>query len=41
MSKRTITTTIRFPAELYKKLKAEARERGMTLNGYLISRLWL
>lgn len=33
-------TTIRLPEELHKQLKAEAKERGMTLNAYVISVLW-
>ena len=37
---RTVSTTIRFPLGLYKKLKAEAKEKGMSLNGYVLSKLW-
>lgn len=33
-------TTLRMPVELYEKVKAKAKERGMTLNGFLISILW-
>lgn len=35
-----ITTTIRLPEELHKKLKAEAEKKGMTFNGYLLGILW-
>lgn len=35
-----VQTTIRLPDELHKKLKKEAKKRGMTLNAYLISYLF-
>lgn len=35
-----VQTTIRFPEKLYKKLKKEARSRGMSLNAFVISMLW-
>ena len=35
-----VTTTIRLPEELHRKLKEEAEKRGMTLNGYLLGVLW-
>ena len=35
-----MVTTIRFPEKLHRKLKEEARQRGMTLNAYIISILW-
>lgn len=35
-----MVTTIRLPEELHKKLKEEARQKGMTLNAYIISILW-
>lgn len=35
-----IQTTIRFPEKLYKRLKKEAKSRGMSLNAYVISVLW-
>ncbi len=33
-------TTIRMPEELYEKLKAKAKERGVTVNGLFVSILW-
>lgn len=35
-----MVTTVRFPNELHKILKAEAARRGLTLNAYLIGILW-
>ena len=35
-----VQTTIRFPEKLYKKLKKEAKSRGMSLNAFVISMLW-
>lgn len=35
-----VQTTIRFPAELYHRLKKGAKERGLTLNAYVVSALW-
>ena len=35
-----MVTTIRLPEELHRKLKEEARQKGMTLNAYIISILW-
>ncbi len=35
-----IQTTIRFPEKLHKRLKKEAKSRGMSLNAYVISVLW-
>lgn len=35
-----IKTTIRFPEKLYKELKKMAKDRGMTLNAYVLSVLW-
>lgn len=35
-----VQTTIRFPEKLYKKLKKEAKNRGMSLNAFVISMLW-
>ena len=36
-----ITTTIRLPEELHRKLKEEAEKKGMTFNGYLLGILWV
>lgn len=33
-------TTVRMPIELHQKLKKKAKERGMTLNGFVVSILW-
>jgi len=35
-----MVTTIRLPEELHKKLKTEARAKGMTLNGLVVWVLW-
>ena len=35
-----MVTTIRLPDKLHKKLKEEAKQKGMTLNAYIISILW-
>lgn len=35
-----MVTTIRLPDELHKALKTEAKEKGLTLNAYLVSILW-
>lgn len=35
-----MVTTIRISDELHKRLKKEAKKRGMTLNAYVISILW-
>ena len=34
------TTTLRLPEELHAALKAEAKNKGMTFNGYVLSILW-
>lgn len=33
-------TTIRMPVKLYRSLKELAKDRGMTLNGFVVSELW-
>lgn len=33
-------TTLRLPEGLYEKLKAEARRRRMTVNGFVVMVLW-
>lgn len=35
-----MVTTIRLPDVLHKRLKEEAKKRGMTLNAYIVSTLW-
>ena len=35
-----MVTTIRLPDKLHKQLKKEAKQKGMTLNAYIISILW-
>lgn len=35
-----IQTTIRLPKELYLILKGKAKQKGLTLNAFLISTLW-
>ena len=35
-----MVTTIRLPEQLHKQLKEEAKQKGMTLNAYIISILW-
>lgn len=35
-----VQTTIRFPEELHRKLKKEAKEKGLTMNAFVISVLW-
>lgn len=35
-----MVTTVRLPEELHKKLKAEARRKGMTANALLLTILW-
>lgn len=34
-----IQTTIRVPEKLYEKIKKQAKESGMTINGYIL--MWL
>lgn len=35
-----MVTTIRLPDVLHKRLKEEAKKKGMTLNAYIVSALW-
>ena len=35
-----MVTTIRLPDELHRKLKNEAKKKGMTLNALVVSLLW-
>lgn len=35
-----IQTTLRLPDRLYVILKKKAKERGMTMNAYIVSLLW-
>ena len=35
-----MVTTIRLPDELHRKLKDEAKKKGMTLNALVVSLLW-
>lgn len=35
-----VQTTIRFPEELHRKLKKEAKEKGLTMNAFVINALW-
>lgn len=35
-----MVTTIRLPEELHRGLKAKAKSRGMSFNGYLLEILW-
>lgn len=32
-----IQTTIRIPEKLYEQIKQQAKERGMTVNGFIIA----
>ena len=32
-----VQTTLRMPEEMYKQIKRQAKERGMTVNGYIIA----
>ena len=32
-----VQTTLRIPEEMYKQIKRQAKERGMTVNGYIIA----
>ena len=38
--KKTIQTTIRFPEELYKRLKEQSKERGISFNAVVLMALW-
>ena len=35
-----MVTTIRMPDDLHGLLKQQAEQKGMTMNGYLVSVLW-
>lgn len=35
-----VQTTIRIPEGLHQKLKKEAREKGLSMNAYVINLLW-
>lgn len=35
-----VQTTLRLPVELYQKLKALAKKRGVTINSLVVSTLW-
>lgn len=35
-----VQTTIRIPEKLYQRLKKTAREKGLSMNAYVISLLW-
>lgn len=35
-----IQTTLRLPENLYRKLKEDAKQRGVSWNAYVISILW-
>lgn len=32
--------TVRLPEELHRKLKKKARDKGLTVNAYIVSTLW-
>lgn len=35
-----IQTTIRMPEKLYKEIKREAKEQGVSVNSFIITNLW-
>ena len=40
MEEKTRVTTIRLPEELHRKLKREAKKKGLTFNAYVLGILW-